>query len=197
MVDKAHIDLLVATAVRGPRPERGIMPDASWTLRWWSKPASEIRSASLDELQAHRREATPERAHEVGWMLLLENVRSVRHRYDTPEDGDDLPGSTSAYWREPYRWEDPRYRPTAAEALKAVACYEYQSCEHPEWESSEAAQFCEALRHALINALPGYEAAPWEWRPEEVSARRVDSMAPRRGLPAGIVGAASGGGEGG
>jgi len=162
VVSKAHIDLLVAAAIRGPRPERGIMPDTTWqTLRWWSKPAREIRSMDLQELQGFRREAQPERASEIGWMLLLENVRSVQYRYS--DAGDDLPGPVSAYWREPYAWQDPGYRLSVVEALKALDCYAYQSCEHAEWEDSEAAQFAEALRRALVHALKGYEDAPWEW----------------------------------
>lgn len=43
--------------------------------------------------------------------------------------------------------------------LKAIACYEYQSCEHSEWKTSEAFTFCRSLE--AIRALPGYEEAPW------------------------------------
>jgi len=43
--------------------------------------------------------------------------------------------------------------------LKAIACLEYQSCEHPGWLDSEARVFCQALRRVAITALPGYSAA--------------------------------------
>lgn len=166
VVSKTHIDLLVAVAVRGPRPERGITPDTVWhTLRWWSKPAREIRGTDLHELQAFRREAVPERASEVGFMLLAENLRSVLHRYDGAED------MRPDWAREPYAWADPGYRLTVTEALKAVDCYCYQACECPDYEDSEAAQFCEALRRALVHSLEGYDGAPWEWT-ERTSARR-------------------------
>jgi hypothetical protein len=46
--------------------------------------------------------------------------------------------------------------------LKAISCYEYQSCEHPGWRKSEAHAFCEALRDMAIGCLPGYDDAPWE-----------------------------------
>ena len=46
--------------------------------------------------------------------------------------------------------------------LKALACYEYQACEHAEWPTSEAYQFCEALRRRAIPRAPGYDAAEWE-----------------------------------
>ena len=45
--------------------------------------------------------------------------------------------------------------------LKAIDCFEYQSCEIPEWEASPAFKFCERLRSAVISSLPGYEDAPW------------------------------------
>ena len=48
------------------------------------------------------------------------------------------------------------------QGLKALACLRYQSCEHPAWEASEAATFCQQLQAALIAGLPGYEDAAWE-----------------------------------
>ena len=34
-----------------------------------------------------------------------------------------------------------------------LQCYEYQSCEHPGWESSAAHGHCEAMRQLLLRAL--------------------------------------------
>lgn len=110
---------------------------------------------------ARPRELRWENADEIGRMLWEENVKSVAHRYpnDTP---DTLPGPVPAADPEAYRWKRPRPRALEpVEALKAIACYEYQSSEHPEWEASEARAFCEALRHAAIAALEGYEDAEW------------------------------------
>ena len=45
--------------------------------------------------------------------------------------------------------------------LKALVAYEYQSCEHEQWSSSQAESFCDALRAVAITTLPGYDAAPW------------------------------------
>ncbi len=114
-------------------------------------------SPSVEKAYPSRQEAQPERASEVGFMLLAENLRSVLYRYG----GDET--MRPEWAREPYTWRDPGYRLTVAEALKALDCLEYQSCEHPGWHDSEAAQFAEALRRALVHALKGYEAAPWEW----------------------------------
>lgn len=98
----------------------------------------------------------------VGLMLLTENVNSVRYRYeDTPLD--HLPGPLTAYWTKPYSYSPMGKVPTAVQGLKLVACLDYQSCEHPGWEASNAHKFCESLKDALINVLPGYEEAPWEW----------------------------------
>ena len=102
---------------------------------------------------------------QVGQMLLDQCVASVRYRYeDSPPE--DLPGPTNLEWTTPYNWDPMGRVPSALEALKLVSCYEYQSCENPEWEKSEAKEFCETLRIQLISALPGYEEAAWEWRGE-------------------------------
>jgi hypothetical protein len=85
-------------------------------------------------------------------MLLRENQLSVNYRYR--ENGIE----NIYFFEESLTTEtiDP------VVILKAIACYEYQSCEHPGWTTSEAHAFCEALRRRMIHHLPGYEEAPWE-----------------------------------
>jgi hypothetical protein len=105
----------------------------------------------------------------LGQKLWHENHLSVNHRY-----------------REQTR--TPRYRLHTTEAdldpvavLKAIACYNYQSCEHNGWDDSEAHTLTDALRAAILkrhpelgetvqcwhgpgprySALPEYEKAPW------------------------------------
>lgn len=101
---------------------------------------------------------------EVGRALWQENLNSVLYRYPAEREAGQ-------YFREHYGPEvmaayrcpvfpAKRFDPVAA--LKAVRCYEYQSCEHPEWNGSPAKAFCEDLREWLIAALPGYDEAPWE-----------------------------------
>lgn len=89
--------------------------------------------------------------------LWQENVRSVNYRYPndpapvelftiTPHDIDDML----------HAWEfDP------VQVLKAIDCLEYQSCEHPEWETSSACSFLNRLRRESIAALRGYSDAAW------------------------------------
>jgi hypothetical protein len=48
--------------------------------------------------------------------------------------------------------------------LKAIDCYEYQSCEHEGWETSTAKKLMGHLRAALVTRLPGYNDAAWGWQ---------------------------------
>jgi hypothetical protein len=85
---------------------------------------------------------------EIGQMLWDENYLSVNYRY---EDNKAAPQ---------YEYAAMEDKPAVA-LLKAIDCYEYQSCEHPGWDDSSAKAFCDALSDMLIGRLPGYDAAPW------------------------------------
>ena len=107
-------------------------------------------------------------AEAVGQMLWDECIKSVSARYPGA-DPQELPGVIG----EDYTFHDSdvpiMHRPiNPVDVLKAISCYDYQSCEHEGWEKSEAHNFCEALHHAAVNALPGYDDAPWgapeNWR---------------------------------
>lgn len=109
---------------------------------------------------------TYENASEIGQMLLRECIASVSYRYKDNEL-TNLPGVSDAEWMIPFQYKRMVNSPTLVEALKNISCYEYQSCEHPEWENSEAHCFCQALRHNTIDQLPGYDEAPWGWEDKE------------------------------
>jgi hypothetical protein len=87
----------------------------------------------------------------LGQMLMDENDKSINYRYAGDANAntyvDELVGRL----------------PTPVEGLKILACYSYQSCEHPAWESSGSYEFIQRLRSVLIRALPGYDNAPWGW----------------------------------
>ncbi|MEV6527377.1 hypothetical protein AB0M43_36185 [Longispora sp. NPDC051575] len=105
-------------------------------------------SAELHEQAVMRRkELTTATADRVGAMLAAANRDSVNHRYGEVEI------------EELYRHRQPLGRVDPLVILLAISCYEYQSCEHDTWKTSEAFQFCEALRGAAIRALPGYDTA--------------------------------------
>jgi len=86
---------------------------------------------------------SPGTPSEVGTMLWTENHRSVNYRYSE-------------------RTAVPEYRFTGVEApldelvvVKAIACFEYQSCEdYGVWERSEAKRYCDNLV-ARIDAAHG------------------------------------------
>jgi len=135
VVDKAHINAMLNSWIHS---------NARWFHNGWH-------------------ELTTENANEVGQMLLDENIRSVMCRY---EDSTitDLPGRIDAEYLIPFVHRYTRRKPKAIEAIKLAQCLDYQSCEHPEWETSEAKAFCDALIQSMIFELPGYDDAPWEWR---------------------------------
>lgn len=147
IVGKAHIDALVQAGLTFSRHDR---------MRWYL-PASGT--------QRCYRELDHTTANAVGKMLWAENIASVRHRYpDVSATLEDAPGPVGLTPFEVNGYTFPVFsarKLSAVETLKAVACYEYQSCEHPEWETSEAKAFCEALTSQAIHSLPGYDDAAW------------------------------------
>lgn len=155
VVDRQHIDALVALAVRNSGYD---------TLRWFTVSDQELRTLDMTALRAVTREARHDTADEIGRMLWAENVKSIHYRYPDTIDGENLPGPIDFTEADvlTYVWPFSTRVPSAVAGLKAIAGYEYQACEHPEWLTSEARNFCEALRHRLITNLPGYEDADWE-----------------------------------
>jgi hypothetical protein len=147
-----HIDVMVSAALEGTR---------YGPLSWYHDPREEIPGTQPGEmlpghddypasLERARREVNAENAEQWGATLLAENRRSVNHRY--AEDELEAPYTFTRY--------TGQLKPVAL--LNAISCYEYQSCEHPGWETSEAHGFCQALRHHAIQQLPGMDSAPCE-----------------------------------
>lgn len=154
VVSKIHIDALVTA---------GLAFDRYGPLRWMTRDLTEEEQRtgyaegepwgpeSVSIWRRLSRELTRDTAEQVGAMLWAENVRSVNHRYAEEE------------WEEVYTFERLPGTVNPIVVLKAISCYEYQSCEHPEWERSEARRFCDSLRKHMINHLPGMDdAAGWE-----------------------------------
>jgi hypothetical protein len=145
IVSKAHVDLLVEAAT--------------------SSPSDALRYVHSDEIKHCERT----RRDEIGQMLIMENVASVSYRYPNDDvDAGELPGPVNGYYLKPYAYEARGYSMTPAEILNAVACYEYQSCEHPGWEQSEAAALCKALfRRAAMKLASG----PWGWEEDDLAEK--------------------------
>ena len=71
-------------------------------------------------------------------------------------------GRESTVWR--YRFEPVEVVLTDGELRQTVACFEYQSCEHPEWEASWARGLCRRLRETTADPEGPYgDSAPWGW----------------------------------
>lgn len=144
IVEKSHINAMVQAGLAAGRKYNS-------SLRWY--------------YNGEWKELDHETADEIGQMLLDENIKSVSHRYDDSPI-TDLPGRIDADYLLPFSHSPLSRVPTPVEALKITSCYEYQACEHSEWEASEAKAFCTALKENTIDMLSGYEEAPWEWREE-------------------------------
>ena len=158
LVDRVHIDLLTDCVLRGPSG-RAVSPYDRWDLN----------SYLPDELRSD--------PDAIGRCLWVENLRSIHYRYpDTASDtaGENRPGpvGVSDFEINGYTFTRQPYQMNAGEAAKAAACLRYQSCEHPEWEASNAARIIRDLEGMLVGMLPGYEGAPWDWMRKHVEERR-------------------------
>lgn len=153
MVGSTHIDAMLTAGLQDSRygPLRWTARDLTDDEKREAYQAGDPWGPGMIEIygQLHR-ELTDETAGYVGAMLLAENRASVDHRYNESEI------------EEPYLFRALKGSVDPIVVLKAISCYEYQSCEHPEWEQSEARRFCLALTDKMVGMLPGYEAAPWE-----------------------------------
>jgi hypothetical protein len=102
-----------------------------------------------------RVDVTYENATEVGRVLLIENERSVCHRYSDAATGADA----AAYRFKPW----PRAL-TPVSILKGCDCFDYQACETPDYRTSLAFRIVDAIRKRAIHRLPGYgDAQGWEF----------------------------------
>lgn len=92
---------------------------------------------------------------ETAEMLLAANYDSVNYRYKESE----LPREIV------YAIDAPLLN--AIKTIKLANSLDYQSCEYPEYEASEAKAFLDALIDWSISKLPGYDAAPWTIEDDE------------------------------
>lgn len=100
---------------------------------------------------------SPER---IAAILHAENVKSVEFRY-----GHSAIAEPFLIEPEPFTF-DPRarryhQRHSTVELIKACHCYQYQACEQPKWEQSQAYDFVQRLINQLTRELPGYQGAAW------------------------------------
>ncbi|MGD9737320.1 MAG: hypothetical protein AB7V58_17185 [Solirubrobacterales bacterium] len=159
VVDAPHIDAVLSAAINGPTDPRQGRHD-------WHPPYVHELLGALEPLGS-------ENASAAGRELLEQCIASVAHRF--PDCGDQLPGPIPTPRPEQYEWTDLGKLMTAVEACKAIACLEYQSCEHPGWATSGSRAFCSELRAALVTRFDGYGSAPWQWDVDLALDRRARS----------------------
>lgn len=86
-------------------------------------------------------------ADEVGKKLWTENFRSVNYRYRGRK-------------RRPSYCFTPASGPLEeAIVLLNIGCYEYQTCEHPEWDASQAHHWMRCLTAAIVHRM-GIDSIP-------------------------------------
>ena len=148
-VDHTHIDVLISAALIRQHGDTlsWLHGEITGTLPGEALPGR--YEDYLASLKTAKREVTRDNAGMWAALLVAENRRSVNWRYEEDEI------------EEPYEFTEYAGDFDPAKILAAISCYEYQACEHPEWKTSEAKSFCDALRMAMIRMLPGYGGV-WE-----------------------------------
>lgn len=145
MVHEEHINVMVWAAVELASPS-DIGPVFHYA------PASGANSVKVSRLER-------DSMNKAGQMLVDANAASMAARY-----GEEDHGYTYTYAR-PKRTD---WQPV--DVLSALSCFEYQACEVRDFDTTEAARFCDALRHGLIRRLPNMDATPWEIGPATTPA---------------------------
>jgi len=100
---------------------------------------------------------------EIGRMLWNENLESAKYRY--PNDGDgERPGPINFRDSdvESYTWTETAELDPAALST-TLRCYDYQSCEHPGWDGSEAKAITDKLLTGLGDVDWQSSPVPWGW----------------------------------
>lgn len=84
----------------------------------------------------------------TGQILINENFKSVNYRYNESH--------------QPYQYKFQQISNIdVIQALKAIHCLEYQSCEHKNWNRSKAKKILNTIKENLIYSLPGYNECLW------------------------------------
>ena len=194
IVSDLHVDLLVDVAFHGPSDSgKAWGPRLQWTAAHWQ--GSFPRASYKLEPGAADSEAPVCCNYDtLGALLVRANRDGYQARYTHTSETVIVWDYTGSSPRESYvdriTFEVDRYRHTSrpyrlstVEALKAVACMRYQSCDTsagmPDFGDTVAGRFLAALEATLLHVLPGMEAAPWEWRelPASFEAVPVDIFA--------------------
>jgi hypothetical protein len=99
------------------------------------------------------------RAASEGQIALFDATRVGRFLLEANARGRGL--QAAPLQRRRYVFRKWQRVPSPVEVLKACQCLDFQCCEHEEWQESPAKRMLDAIAGAAIEALPGYDSAPW------------------------------------
>ncbi len=86
---------------------------------------------------------------EIGQYLVDENRRSVNKRYRA----NAVPSV--------FTFIQPVGLAPAIQILKAISCYDYQSCENEDYTLSRAWRICNIISKTALKNIQGYNEAKW------------------------------------
>lgn len=109
----------------------------------------------LQGYEGHPKNWLPMGEDELGRALWLANLDSLNARYSQP---DQIAEDRQALF-EILSFRHALVELPAAHVVKACDCYDYQSCEVPDWGAAWANTACSAIREAAISELT--KDAPW------------------------------------
>ena len=99
---------------------------------------------------------------EAAKILTLENIASIAHRYP------DTAYNVTRHWfdldMDDYLWQAGALCPLPVAHVHSLArSYQYQSCEHPGWESSDARELTDRIifEAAATQDPRDKDTAPW------------------------------------
>jgi len=108
--------------------------------------------------------AMEKKAHHVlALELALENIKSVEYRYG--EDAEEMFGVSKTAFLMECVTETPKTLSRVG-LYKLACCYEYQACEHEEWEGGSLEKKISAFKRSLnlpsnVEESPAYSEAAW------------------------------------
>ena len=123
---------------------------------------SDYEFSVLGEALQDERKNDPRKAKDFAKILFAENIKSLEYRY--PNSGPEYESNRFYFDKQAL---SGLLVLGALELIKGIHCYRYQSCEHKEWDESEAKKLVDRLESFYIGKLPGYGELTWGLRRPE------------------------------
>lgn len=171
VVGTDHIDYLVTAAAVAARHPYGlgiVLVTDVQAEHIRAMGGADALSDAYGEIAWHPEQNLPA----LGRVLLWENTRSVATRY--PDDEfDQLPGPVPMVTPGQYRYMNVSpLLVHPAQTIRAVECWQYQTCEYDGHDQAPGWKAAEVLYRAAVRDLVGDLAdLQWEWaRPVQASS---------------------------